>query len=346
MARPLRIDLEDGWYHVTARGIDRRMIFETDRDHGHFRELLGAMVERYGVILHAYVQMSNHYHLIIQTPNANLSKALQWLNVSYSVWFNRKHERVGPLFQGRFKSIPVENSSWAYELSLYVHLNPVMRKTYGLNKRAKQAESQGLRVPDREMVNRRLAALRKYPWSSYRVYGGYAKKPEWLELSTLLERAIKKKSKRQERYRRDMRERLSKGVSESGMEPVKDQFALGSEAFRSKVRKMGRLFRETAGKRNVRNRISIDVIISAVERMKSEPADAFLSTRGDWGRPLVLWGARQHTGMTLAEIGQAVDGADYSAVFMAIRRFEMRAKTNVNLRKRMHQLQGMLNVET
>ena len=79
MARPLRIDIPDGWYHVLSRGLERRLIFEDARDHEHFQELLGEMVERHGVRLHAYVLMHNHYHLLVQTPHANLSRAMQWL---------------------------------------------------------------------------------------------------------------------------------------------------------------------------------------------------------------------------------------------------------------------------
>ena len=102
MARHLRVHVADGWYHVTARGLERRIVFEDERDHEHFLELLPELVSRYGVKIHAYVLMSNHYHLLMQTPHANLSRAMQWLNVSYGVWFNRRRSRVGPVFQGRY----------------------------------------------------------------------------------------------------------------------------------------------------------------------------------------------------------------------------------------------------
>ena len=107
MSRPVRIDIRGGWYHVTARGFERGVVFGDDRERAHFLELLEGMVARYRVKVHAYVLMGNHYHLLIQTPEANASRALQWLNVSYSVWFNRRRQRSGPLFQGGFKSIPV-----------------------------------------------------------------------------------------------------------------------------------------------------------------------------------------------------------------------------------------------
>lgn len=86
------------------------------------------MVRQFRVRVHAYVLMNNHYHLVVETPEGNLSRAIQWLNVSYVAWFNRREARVGPLMQGRFKAIVVENAEWAYELSLYVHLNPVFQQ--------------------------------------------------------------------------------------------------------------------------------------------------------------------------------------------------------------------------
>jgi len=96
MVRPLRVQAAGGWYHVVNRGIDRGMIYQDDRDRGHFLELLEAAGERYGAEVHGYVLMGNHYHLILHVPEGNLSRTMQWLNVSYSIWYNRRHGRVGP----------------------------------------------------------------------------------------------------------------------------------------------------------------------------------------------------------------------------------------------------------
>ena len=125
MARPLRLNIADGWYHVFHRGTERCRIFADDRDRAHFLELLAEMHARYRIRIHGYVLMDSHYHDLLQTPDANLSEAMQWLHTSYAAWFNTRHQRVGPLWQGRFGAVPVENSAWAYELSLYIHLNPV-----------------------------------------------------------------------------------------------------------------------------------------------------------------------------------------------------------------------------
>src|SRR5208283_3969210 len=107
MARALRIQRPGGRYHVTARGNDRQDIFLDEGDHFHWLELLGELGERFGVRVHAYVLMDNHYHLLLETPEANLSRAMHWLNVSYSVAFNRRHRRHGHLLQGRFGAFAV-----------------------------------------------------------------------------------------------------------------------------------------------------------------------------------------------------------------------------------------------
>jgi REP element-mobilizing transposase RayT len=145
MARPLRIQHQGGWYHVVNRGINRGVIYADDRDREHFIKLLEAVRSRHGMEVHGFVLMENHYHLIVRLPEGNLSRGMQWLNVSYSIWYNRRHGRVGPLFQGRYKSVPVEGGGWLYQLSQYVHLNPVRVRWLGLDKRGRRLEGLGLK---------------------------------------------------------------------------------------------------------------------------------------------------------------------------------------------------------
>src|SRR5450759_1659456 len=115
MARALRINIAGGWYHILNRGIERRKIFTTAEDYRHFLELVGQLPERYRATMHGYVLLPNHYHLLMETPEGNTSAAMHWLNVSYSVWFNRRYGRIGPLFQGRFKSCLLYTSDAADE---------------------------------------------------------------------------------------------------------------------------------------------------------------------------------------------------------------------------------------
>src|SRR5687767_2263283 len=174
MPRLLRVDHPGLWHHLTARGNEQRAVFRDQRDREHFVGLLGDWVDRFEVRLHAYVVMDNHYHLLAQTTTANLSRAMQWLNVSYIVWFNRRHQRVGHLFQGRFKSIVVDPQRWALGLSRYIHLHPVRVGRFKWDKSAQRRRREGFNEkPSSEMVQARLEELRRFRWSSYRAYAGY-----------------------------------------------------------------------------------------------------------------------------------------------------------------------------
>lgn len=167
---------------------------------------------RYRFVIHAYCLLGSHYHTIIETPDGNLSQGMQWLGLAYSSGFNARHDRAGPLFQGRFRSVPVEGAAWAYELSLYIHLNPVRTFAFGLDKRRNRAESRGLGPPPSPaQVSARLRELRTYPWSSYRAYAGYTRGPEWLRTRGILQRASRKAAERVDRYRTDVRHPLACG---------------------------------------------------------------------------------------------------------------------------------------
>jgi len=330
-----------------GRGTERCALFHTRRDREHLLELFESAVERHRILIHTYVLMTNHYHLIVQTPDANLSVAMQWINLSYSAWFNTKHDRVGPLFQGRFKSVPIEEGQWAYEASLYLHLNPVMVQEYGLNKRQRKGEARGFREPTPEQVAARLEKLRKYGWSSYGAYAGYRNAPDWLMTEELLKRATRRKTDRSRAYRNDVKYRLSQGVPEPVRERFAEGFALGSEAFLEKVRQLARGgSRDVAGKRELRRRVTFEEVLHAVEELRGERAEVFMNARGDWARPLAYWAARRYCGMTLREIGQEADGRDYAAVSIALKRFENRMGRDRKLQQLRTQLAQLLNVET
>ena len=117
MARPLRIERPGAWYHITARANERKSLFRDERDRKHFCDVLAEAIERFGLHLHGWVLMDNHYHVLLEITEANLSRAMQWLNVSYTVWFNRRHQRSGHLLQGRYKAIVVDPVTWGLELS-------------------------------------------------------------------------------------------------------------------------------------------------------------------------------------------------------------------------------------
>jgi len=131
MSRPLRLEFAGALYHVTSRGDRREDIYENDCDRKGFLELLGDVCETYNWVSHGYCLMSNHYHLIIETPEGNLSKGMRQLNGVYTKRFNSMHGRVGHVFQGRYKAIHVDKESYLIELSRYVVLNPVRMLAIG-----------------------------------------------------------------------------------------------------------------------------------------------------------------------------------------------------------------------
>jgi putative transposase len=272
MPRQLRHHVPGGWYHLTTRGLGRRTIFETDRDHEHFIELLGGMVERYSILLHAHCELSNHYHLLIEAPEGNVSQAMQWLNTSYSVWFNVKRCRSGALFQSRFKSIPVDHEgSWAFECAMYVHLNPVRIKALGLGKEERSREKAGMlpEAPEPDVVLKRLEILRSHRWSSYPAYAGYVEKPSWLCCEELWRRGCDKKdADPKKEYREWLEDYLKQGVEEKLSTRLTAAMAIGSTRFKNEIRR-GILKNpgERSDERRWRRMLPFSEVIKAVEQL-------------------------------------------------------------------------------
>jgi len=347
MTRPLRIQHEGGWYHVINRGIAREAIFRDVRDRVHFVELLGGMSARYGLEVHAYVLMDNHYHVIVRAPDVNLSRGMQWLNVSYSIWHNRRHDRVGPLFQGRFKSVPVEGGRWVYTLSQYVHLNPVRVKWLGLDKRGRRREGLGLsKAASTAEAAERLAVLRAHRWSTYGCYAGYGQAPEWLRMDVILARTGASGAGDQKAaYRKALEDYVRGGYEESWSERLRNRLAVGADVFIQRVKQsVGVMGREWPQKRILRRRVGFDEVVKAVEKVKGEPWQAFVDRQGDWGRDMVFHLCRQATGMTLRELGEAAGGLDYAAVSVAIRRMGQRLREDSALQDVKNRVAKMLNV--
>jgi REP element-mobilizing transposase RayT len=333
MARHVRIRVLGGWYHVCTRGHNRERIFTDSRDYTHFQELVGAMRERFRVRVYAYCLMPNHYHLLISTPEANVSRAIQWLNGSYGIWYNRRHNRTGHLFGERFKAVLVEDSGWGLEVSVYIHMNPVATEEMGLGKKRRAAQRQGIERPaTREELQRRLKGIREYEWSSYAGYAGYRKSPVWLDRACLLSRAGNEGEKS---YRRLVEGRILQGEEESLQSKIRWGLVLGAERFAKKVRGRIRVDREHEGRNELKRRKGFEEIVRMVERIKHEKWDLFRDRYGDWGRDLVMWACFHYGGMRLREVGEHVGGIDYSAVAMGVRRVDLQARKNRELRAAM-----------
>ena len=202
MSRPLRLEFPGAIYHITARGNAREAIFLDDEDKLSFLAVLAEVVSRFGWLCHAYCLMDNHYHLLIETPDGNLSQGMRQVNGVYTQRFNRRHARVGHLFQGRFKAILVERESYLLELCRYIVLNPV---------RANMAKD-----------------INRYLWSSYPATVGSQPAPAWLATDWVLGQFGKRRALAQCKYA----EFVVQGQNLSSPWPaLKGQVLLGSAQF-------------------------------------------------------------------------------------------------------------------
>jgi len=209
MARPLRLELAGGLYHVTSRGDRREDIYVDDEDREQWLTLLGRVCYRFNWRCHAYCLMDNHYHIVIETAEANLSKGMRQLNGVYTQYYNRRHNRVGHVFQGRFKGIVVEQDAYLLELARYVVLNPL---------RARMVKN-----------------IQAWKWSSYHAMIGKAPVPPWLETNWILGQFSKQRKRAIAHYVNFVRE----GVGLPTIwNDLKNQVFLASDGYINKKQKM------------------------------------------------------------------------------------------------------------
>ncbi|MBC2717498.1 MAG: hypothetical protein HF978_19505 [Desulfobacteraceae bacterium] len=312
MARPLRIIYPGAFYHVTSRGNERKNIFKSKKDREQFLEYLASAYLRYDAVIHTYCLMDNHYHLLLETPSANLSQIMRHINGAYTTYFNIKRKRAGHLFQGRFKAILVDKDAYAKELSRYIHLNPI---------RAKIVE-----VPE------------EYEWSSYQYYIGLKKSPVWLKKDFILgyfESKIKKASSEYEKFVK----RLLKKKDESPLAQVVGSAILGGNEFIDFI-KNNYLFEKKKNKdipalKSLFQKPGLGEIFDAVDMViHMDPALA---------RNVKMYLARQYSGKSLKDIAQYFNIGD-SGVSQASRRISMKIREDKNLKKTIEQIEVKLSL--
>ena len=202
MSRPLRIEFAGALYHVTSRGDGKEDIFLDDNDREMFLDVLAEVNERFNWSVHSYCLMDNHYHLLIETPDGNLAKSMRHLNGVYTQRINRKHKRVGHVFQGRYKAIIIQKETYLLELARYIVLNPV---------RARMVRN-----------------AQDWPWSSYRASAGLTDSPLWLNTDWILSAFAVRRSVAIERYKSF----VSEGKNQPALwDKLKNQIYLGNDAF-------------------------------------------------------------------------------------------------------------------
>jgi REP element-mobilizing transposase RayT len=317
MTRPLRVEFAGAFYHVLNRGNAGETIFRSNRDREKFLEYWGKAVERFGIKIYTYCLMTNHYHFLIQTPEPNLSRAVQWVNVSYATYFNHKRQRQGHLFQGRFKSILVDADVYLKELSRYIHLNPI---------RAGAVKQPAL-----------------YSWSSYPAFIGKAKAPEWLEMDGLLSLFGKTRKEAFQAYRS-----FVEGVVPAAIEnPAKDVVGgciLGGDDFVSWVKDTYLAKRadevEIPQLKKVRPRPTPDEVVSAVCREYGCDAEWIVEKgrKKNSARDMAIYLARELTGASGAQLGRYFGDITGAAITVRYNRVVKEVSRNEPLKGRADQI--------
>jgi REP element-mobilizing transposase RayT len=288
MARPLRLEYPGACYHITSRGNARQAIFRDDVDREAFLAIVSSAVKRFGWEIYAYCLMGNHYHLLFVTPLANLSRGMMHLNGLYTQRFNRRHARVGHVFQGRFGAILVERETYLLELARYISLNPVRA---------------GM-----------VSAAEDWRWSSHRAHAALVAAPPWLRVEPILERFADDAMQAALQYRRF----VAAGVGlASPWSQLRGQVLLGTDLFAERLRE--RLAQRAVSREVPRAdrwvaRPALETLLPRTELSGRPPRNAAVA------------GACLTHGYTLAEVARHT-GLHYSTVSRILRAALLQFKT-------------------
>lgn len=310
MARPLRIEYPGAFYHVTSRGNEQKDVFRSQRDREKFLEYLATATERYGAVIHAYCLLSNHYHLLLETPGGNLSQIMRHINGAYTTYFNVKRKRAGHLFQGRYKAILIAADEYAAELSRYIHLNPVRA---GITSKPEE-----------------------YRWSSYRTYIGENKAPDWLKTEFILGCFGGNAPAVQNKYR-EFVEDLLDSEYDSPLNATVASTVLGSEVFLKEISERHlsgkRAGRDVPAVKELARRPSIDEIINKINAELNE-SDVLV-------RNMSIYFCQKYSGAKLKEIGDHFGISD-AAVSQTRRRLVLKAENDQQLKKMIGRVEALL----
>jgi REP element-mobilizing transposase RayT len=300
VARPVRIEFAGALYHVIVRGNERKAVFRDDQDRSHYLERVAHYRGKFGFRLLAYCLMDNHVHLAIEAGEVPLSRIMAGLQSSYTQAFNRRHRRVGHLFQGRYKAFLIEKDRYALALLRYIHENPTRAGT------AKTPQA--------------------YAWSSDRHYRR-GRSPEWLDVDRLRSMLGRSLSDAIRGYRRLMRETLEEPYEKA---EAWGQVVKGEEAFAD------RALREAGEPRLLRRGLTVDAVARAVARRQGIATAEMLSRgqsrAGSLARILTAWAGREAGGISIAATAKHFQ-RDTSTMARNVARLEERMRTDKRVRK-------------
>lgn len=311
MARPYRLQIENGLYHLTSRGNQKAKIYLDEVDHKKFLEYIANAKERYKIYVYAYILMSNHYHLLIETTQENLSKMMHYVNGSYTSYFNCRHKKSGHLFQGRYKSILVDKEAYFMELTRYIHLNPV---------RAHIVDAPG-----------------EYEWSSYQEYTGRRK--AWLIDKDRVKLYMDIDNKGYEQF---VGEGMSNQKGDRLFDKVYAGFLLGKASFVKES--LGMLkpqiaIQEVSYKNQVQRTAGVDEVVTKIAGYYGErPEDIYgARKKPKRSKKIAVYLSKRLTSMTNRELG-VYFGIGHSAVSKAVLDIERRIASERTLQKEIKHL--------
>jgi REP element-mobilizing transposase RayT len=317
MARPLRIEYPGAFYHVISRGISHESLFRSHRDKEKFLEYIEKVSERFSIIIHTYCLMNTHYHLLIETSEPNLSQSIQWLNVSYAIYFNRKHNRSGYLFQGRFKAILIDADAYLKQLSRYIHLNPV---------KAKLVSSAGL-----------------YRWSSYPAFTGKQTPPMFLETGWLLSNFGKSKKVAQKNYK-EFVEKANIKTLENPSKHITEGVILGDTDFVNWIKDTflseKKDDKEIPQLRHLKPRISLETVVEQVSKEFNCEVENILQKgrKQNKAREAAIYLARDLTGLSGKALGNYFDGVSGALITIMYNRIANESSKNKRLKYALERL--------
>lgn len=319
MARPLRLEYSGALYHITSRGNERKKIYREEQDFKLFLKVLAQVVEDTNWLCHSYCLMPNHYHLLLETPEPNLSKGMRQLNGIYTQKFNYKYKRSGHLFQGRYKAIIVEKEAHLLELCRYIVLNPVRANIVDLP----------------EM----------WPYSSYLAAIGKVKTPTFLHTDWILAQFARGRNRARAAYKRFV---ANGGGQASPLSKVVGQIYLGSEAFRAQME-------ENLQNRVITKEIPItqrhpmrphikEILNQVAKAFKVEAGhllNAGKSTEAREARKVAIYLCRHLGGHDLKTVAEQF-GLSYTHVSKLVGMIRDRINSNKNLKNRIKSIEAKI----
>ena len=329
MARPLRIQFPGAYYHVTCRGNEKKLIFADAQDQKTFLEKLSLSLEIYNVSLLAYVCMPNHFHLLATTPDGNLSEFMRHFNISYTSAFNRRHSRVGHLYQGRYKSFLIDSDNYLLRVSRYIHLNPIRIKSYV-----------------KKSIDDTIGILLKYKASSLSGYFLVEKRQDFVNYSTVLDYIGGDKRRGRQKYRKF----IELGIVQDKENPLESAKGLGIvgeadfvQSIKEKFLSMEVSEREQPALRELRKIFEPDELIDNFACLISKSrGDVCQRGKRSVERSMLMELLYRFCRITQPEIGKLLGEIDYSSVSQARKRLQVRLKHEPQLKQKFNKLSDQL----